>query len=535
MTEHRDFRVHDVTLVDEHEPPAPTRGQPAAQLTVLGGMQLGRVFPLSEPTTTIGRDFGLRVTIRHASVSREHARIRALPGGDYEIEDLGSRNGTRVDGERLRGRRLLRSGDRIQVGPRVLLQFLVVDQLERRLQEAERLEAIGRLSAAVNHDFNNLLTVVACGVSHLSTLDPDTPLAAQEVRECLEEIESATHAAADLTSRLALFVASKESTAHEPVDISALCREVGRLTRRIVPGSIRVECAIEPGLLVDGCRAQIHQLLMNPCINARDAMPQGGVLRIRAKPATYVDVAELPELEVGRYVLISISDTGVGIPESIRSQVFAPFFTTKGAGAGTGLGLATVARVARQHGGGVSIASDLGSGTTLRILLPASAREQDTATRYDTLDGLETPQEREGARVLLVDDDSAIVRAFARVLARDGHRVIGAHDGRQALEHFASGARPHAVVLDVEMPIMDGPACYERLRAIDPHVPVFFVSGRADPEVERQLLDAGARGYFHKPLDIGLVSASIRAAVGRSCGPKRAPKPKPTRQRLPSS
>jgi signal transduction histidine kinase len=236
------------------------------------GAQLGHVFALTDGVHVLGRTSEADIRLAYSSVSRAHAKIHALAGQDYEIEDLGSRNGTRVNGVPLRGRCRLRSGDRIQVGSRVLLQFSVVDQIDRRLREVERLETIGRLSAAVNHDLNNLLSVLTCGLSHLSSLDPSTPLGAAEVVECVQDMGIAASKAGELTHRLNTLVRRPNAAVQESVNVSELCDEVARMVKRTLPDGITLEAQIEPNLWVDGNRAWLHQLLMNPCINARDAI-----------------------------------------------------------------------------------------------------------------------------------------------------------------------------------------------------------------------------------------------------------------------
>ncbi len=357
-----------------------TEGACTAQLTLLAGPQIGRVVPLTRTALTLGRAQEVDVRISHTSVSKRHARISRVADGGYELEDLGSSNGTRINGQVLRGRRRLRSGDRIQLGPRVLLQFSLIDQLDRRMQEIEGLEAVGRLSAAVHNDLATLLSVFNCGLTQLSGLDPNICLGAPDVLECLDDMRLAATRASELTQRLGTLVRRPDVAVHERVDLSALCDEVVRMMRRLVPDSVRIEADVEPGLWIDGNRAWIHQLLMNPCTNARDAMPNGGVLRFEARLARENELPSQPSRMAAPQLLISISDTGVGIPADIMPRVFQPFFTTKREGTASGLGLATVARVASEHGGSVRLSSQPGIGTCLRLLLPQSTyRQGDSA------------------------------------------------------------------------------------------------------------------------------------------------------------
>jgi signal transduction histidine kinase len=370
---------HEVTQLEL--PAAAARGRTSAQLTVLAGAEVGQLYPLSVPSVTLGRGTAAGIRLPFKSVSRLHACIHQLEGDRYELEDLGSSNGTLLNEQPVVGRRALRSGDRIRLGPRVLLQFATIDQFDLQLRELARLETVSNLSAAVNHDLNNLLSVLTCSVSYLASLDPSTPVGTPDVAECLQDMQLAALKAGELTQRLRTLVRQPNTTITERVQLSELCDEVVRMLKRTLSDRIRLEVQIEPELWIDGNRAWIHQLLMNPCVNARDAIGGHGVLKVRARRAEPSEVAQHPELEPVPHVLVSIEDTGQGIPRELLSRVFEPFFTTKGAGKGTGLGLATVARVAKEHGGAVYLSSEIGVGTCVRIFLPMSARSTVSGVR----------------------------------------------------------------------------------------------------------------------------------------------------------
>jgi signal transduction histidine kinase len=362
-------------------PAATLRNRTSAQLTVLAGADVGQLFSLTESSVTLGRGAEAGIRLPFKSVSRAHACIHQVEGNRYELEDLGSSNGTLLNDQPVVGRRALRSGDRIRLGPRILLQFATVDRFDVQLREIARLETVSQLSAAVNHDLNNLLSVLTCSVAYLAGLDPKTTLGTPDVAECLQDMQLAAMKAGELTQRLSTLVRQPDTTVIERVQLSELCDEVVRMLKRTLSDRVRVETKIDPELWIDGNRAWIHQLLMNPCVNARDAITGSGVLRVQARRAESSEVAQHPELEPAPYVLVSIDDTGQGIPRELISRVFEPFFTTKGAGKGTGLGLATVARVAKEHGGAVYLSSEVGVGTSVRIFLPTTAHRAVSAVR----------------------------------------------------------------------------------------------------------------------------------------------------------
>lgn len=359
---------NDVTQLEM--PPAQARSRTSAQLTMLVGADVGQVFPLTLPLVTLGRANEAELRLPYKSISRAHARIHRLDDDRYELEDLGSSNGTLLNDQPIVGRHPLRSGDRVRLGPRIMLQFATIDQFDLQLRELERLETVSRLSAAVNHDLNNLLSVLTCSVSYLATLDPSTPMGTADVVECLHDMELAAKKAGELTQRLSTLVRQPDKAVNERVNLSELCDEVARMLKRILPNGVDLSVQVEPNLWIDGNRAWLHQLLMNPCINARDAIAGSGTLRIHARQARTAELAQHPELEPVPHILISIVDTGEGVPPELVSRVFEPFFTTKGAGKGTGLGLATVARVAKEHRGAAYLTSERGVGTTVQVFLP---------------------------------------------------------------------------------------------------------------------------------------------------------------------
>ncbi|HJL18657.1 MAG TPA: response regulator [Sandaracinaceae bacterium LLY-WYZ-13_1] len=497
---------------------APAReGTP--RLVVLMGPEAGRRFGLEGDSVLVGRSDECQVQLDDTKVSRRHARLARREDGSWSIEDLGSRNGTLVNGEVV-DLHALRVGDRIQLSGETLLLFTRQDPLEEALLHRQQMEVIGQLAAGIAHDFNNLLNVITASTAHVEGLPPDTALGDDEVRECHADIAAAAKRAAELTARLLTIARRREQraspTPSQEVDVSRLCDDVLKLVRRTFDRSISVVADVAPGLRVTGDQAALHQLLMNLCINARDAMPDGGCLRVHATCDAEPDPSSSSPWPMGPQVVVSVSDTGIGMDEPTRIRVFEPFFTTKEKGAGSGLGLATVYEVATSHGGNVEVESELGVGSTFRLRLPARQTEPEGRRRakkrkISTWDGGHRASE---GRVLVVDDQELVRRSLGRLLKAAGHEVTYASDGREALERYdAADPKPDVVLLDLDMPHLSGAETLERLRAADPDVRVVLISGYYDDARKKRLLDAGAAEFLSKPVDAEKLRTAIRVAL----------------------
>ena len=481
-----------------------------ARLVVLSGDRPGRKLTLTDEAVC-GRSRSVTLHLDDAQVSRRHARVRRR-GTGYLIEDLGSRNGTTVNGERIRAAVALRFGDRIQVGENLLL-FTHHDPLEDQVLEKQKLEAIGRLGTGIAHDFNNLLGAVHSSLDFLDELPRTAELSDLEVKECLDDIRTATTRATEMTRRLLGF-ARRTRRSHGAVNISTIATEVTKLVRRTFDRSVHISDNVDSDLIVMGDRSHLHQLLMNLCINARDAMPTGGELTIRAALATRSELRRLPLRRRDEYVLITVADTGVGMDEETRKRLFEPFFTTKADEAGAGLGLATAYEVVDAHGGVIDVESRLGKGTTFSIFLPFGKGEADPLETLDSVEPLPNVEtERPPLRLLLVDDEDVMRRSAARLLRRMGHHVDEADDGLEAIRTYESAKiKPDLVILDLNMPVMGGEEAFRELRRYDPDVQVMVVSGYLEREKERRLRDAGAVAVLDKPFDaktLRLVLASF--------------------------
>jgi two-component system cell cycle sensor histidine kinase/response regulator CckA len=380
-------------------------------------------------------------------------------------------------------RRVLASADRTELAGEmcVIATFQDVTEqraLEAQLRHSQKMDAVGRLAGGVAHDFNNLLTVItSCGEMVLDSLTPEDPR-----RSEMLEIREAARQAAVLTRQLLAF-SRKQLLAPKVLDLNALVREMERLLRRVISEDITLVTELDPALEhVRADPAQLQQVVLNMVVNARDAMPRGGRLTLRTANVRSMAAAagERVVMAPGEYVMLAVSDTGVGMDEKTRSRVFEPFFTTKENGKGTGLGLATVYGIVKQSGGYVWVESLLGQGSTFEIYLPRSGEPVGAAPARAM--ALAAPRGRE---TLLLVEDADAVRAVTRViLERAGYSIIEASTGAEALEQARRRTETiHLLVADVIMPGMSGPALAGELRAIHPETRVLYLSGYAGDEM----------------------------------------------------
>ena len=341
-------------------------------------------------------------------------------------------------------------------------------RLEEQLRHSQKMEAVGRLAGGIAHDFNNLLLAVDL---NLDLLTRAADLAKRE--QFAAEARRATQRAADLTRQL-LALGRKSQAELELLDLNELVQGMLSLLRRLIDESIEID--FDPGAGLPAVQAdagQLEQVVLNLCLNARDAMPGGGRLtigtRFSAAPAT---ASAEPAERIG-HVALRVSDSGIGMSTEVRERAFDPFFTTKAKGKGTGLGLATVYGVVQQHGGSVRVESELGRGSSFEVLLPAAPgtpAHSSNRPRQRVLGGSET--------VLLAEDEPAVREAVVILLEGAGYRVLVAADGEQAVSLFEQHqAEVALVLLDVVMPRLGGPAAALRIHAMAAHVPVILSSG----------------------------------------------------------
>ena len=477
-----------------------------AQLVVLVGHASGRRYVVGS-SIELGRGSGSPIELLDDGVSRRHARVARSVDG-YTIEDLGSRNGTFVNGERI-AKAALNFGDKIAVGSRTVLLFANRDRFEDQRIQAQKLQALGQLSGGIAHDFNNLLGVVLANTTHLQGLQKQDAVPSEGLRTALADIETAARRAVDLTRQLLAFARSGQRR-HETVDLASIVADAERLLRRTLHRSIRLRTKVEDGIAVVGDPSQLLQVLMNLCINAGDAMPRGGVLDIELARASYpdVDLGGTDLLSNGDVAVLRVVDDGAGMDAAVRARAFEPFFTTKPRGKGTGLGLATVHAIVRDHGGHIRLESVIGQGTTFEVLLPCGATRPEVDPRHTSRTGVNLR-----GVVLLADDETLVRTATRRVLEHAGLDVLEAEDGAQAVDLYSSNAdRVDLVILDLDMPNMDGEEAFRRLHALAPNLPILISSGYIDGDRETSLRKAGVDGLLHKPYDSGALLRAVTAA-----------------------
>lgn len=345
---------------------------PAGRLVHVVGAQLGQVHPLRGEPTIIGRGRDAQIHLDGDDVSRHHARI-SWENDHYVIEDLKSRNGLSVNGLPVQ-RQELRVGDRIQIAASAILVFALHDELEQRALHLQRLEALGQLASTLVHDFRNILNVIQGNAHFLRDARADRGIDDPDDAQCLADISSAAERGTDLVQRLLYFARRNDPAGWIEVNLSTLVADTVRLVHRTLESAgIVVDLEVAALGPIRGNPEELRHVILNLCLNARDAMPQGGRLLV-AGVCRMLDRTEALRRHVrfsGAFYEISISDTGVGMDEATMARVFEPFFTTKPAGRGTGLGLSTAFGVVRNHGGNIFVESRPGEGATFRLLVPA--------------------------------------------------------------------------------------------------------------------------------------------------------------------
>ncbi|WP_053225894.1 response regulator [Solirubrobacter soli] len=379
-------------------------------------------------------------------------------------------------------------------------------RLEQRLAEAEKMEAIGRLAGGVAHDFNNLLTVIA-GYAEI--------LQARQGGEESAEISRAAAQAAALTHQLLAF--SRRQVLHPRlIDLNDIVSGMETMLQRIIGENISVGIRLDPALAaVEADRAQLERVILNLAANARDAMPNGGVLTIETSNVD-VDEAQVTthaDGSPGPHVLLAVSDTGVGMDEDVAKHLFEPFFTTKPAGAGTGLGLATVFGVVKQSGGGIYVYSEPDRGSTFKIYLPAASAPAEVVVEA----GADGHAGRGSETVMVVEDDEGVRELVRLMLEANGYEVLTVADAEEAVA--LCGARAIDLLLtDVVMPDVSGSELAQRLAVLAPEMRVLFMSGYSDEAVVRHGELSESAAFLEKPFTEKALARKVRDVL--DAGPR---------------
>ena len=450
-------------------------GGPAVSLTVLKSFDKATLFLSELNRVLIGLGLlsvlsgsGLVFLISHTftkPLAALVAGVRALGRGDfsYPLESSGGDEVTEVTDAFIRMRASMESTQKEQ------------KELEERLRQAHKMEAVGRLAGGVAHDFNNLLTIIMGNGDLLI----DREGADDSDRRCVQQIQKAAGRAVSMTRQLLAF--SRMQVLQPCVlELNAVVAEMGKMLPRLIGEHIEYSFMPDPKLAtVKADPGQIEQVILNLAVNARDAMPDGGKLSVRTANISIneVEAVHRPPMVPGGYVLLSVTDTGQGMDDATRARIFEPFFTTKEIGKGTGLGLATVYGIIKQSGGFIWVTSSPGKGTTFEIYLPQAA---GVATKPDT-DGRSSDVPRGSETVLVVEDEEGVRELACRFLRAKGYNVLEAKNGPDALQIAAQYPRViHLVLSDMVMPKMVGTELAGRLKSIRPDIRVAFISGYSE-------------------------------------------------------
>ncbi|MCI0536220.1 MAG: response regulator [Verrucomicrobiales bacterium] len=365
-------------------------------------------------------------------------------------------------------------------------------KLEVQLLRSQRMESIGTLAGGIAHDLNNALTPILISVGMLRTEASDPAM-----QRMLSTVENSAERAAGMVKQVLTFARGVEGE-RVPVQPKHLIREMEKIAEETFLKQVKIATDIPKDLqTIVGDATQLHQILLNLCVNARDAMPNGGTLTMSARNVVLDQNYSRLHLDAkpGTYVMISVSDTGTGIPAEVRDKIFEPFFTTKELGKGTGLGLSTVLAIVKSHGGFVNLYTEVGKGTKFEIFFPAHE-----ATEVQTVERPTDLPTGQGELVLLVDDEVALRELIKNILEACGYRVMIANDGNDALIQYGRHKDQIALVLtDMMMPFMDGPALIRALRRVDPKAKIIAATGLATDSkmVEAKVL--GVNGFIAKP------------------------------------
>jgi signal transduction histidine kinase/ActR/RegA family two-component response regulator len=384
--------------------------------------------------------------------------------------------------------------------------------LEAQLLQAQKMEAVGTLAGGIAHDFNNLLQAVL-GYSEILIERHKSDSADLEE---LRRIHTAGKRGAGLIRNLLAF-SRKVQPKLSIVDLDREVMEIQKLLFHTIPKTIKIVVRSTDYLhTINADASQVGQILMNLAVNARDAMPEGGTLRIETENILLEDAfcRIHPEVQPGDYVLLTVSDTGHGMDAQTVERIFDPFFSTKEVGKGTGLGLATVYGIVKQHNGYISCYSEPGKGTVFKIYFPAIKRKDMAETTEEQF------EPRGGSETILLADDELILRDLGKnILANLGYHVLEAADGQEALEIYKEHRRTISLVLlDLNMPKLNGERCLTEILKLDPDARVLVATGLLEHEIKASIINRGASGFVSKPYSTRKLLSQVREILDRNTG-----------------
>ena len=427
---------------------------------------------------------------------------------DYEVK-LRKRDGTELDC------RLASTVRRANDGNILGYQGIIHDLTERKrlegqMRQQDQMAALGQLAGGIAHDFNNVLMTIVLYAGVLLK-EPDLhPDLAPDLESILDEAREA----AQLVQQILDF-SRRSPIETRLVNMRVLAQESVDFLQRTLPETIHLLLEAGPGEhIVDADPSRLQQVLINLATNARDAMPEGGELcialsRVQVRAGEESPVAGMP---AGEWVCLAVSDTGTGIAPEVMPHLFEPFFTAKPKGQGTGLGLAQVYGIVKQHQGHIGVETEVGRGTTVRIYLPAQeAREAEEAPQEETV--LAPPEGKKGEIVLVVEDEERVRESSRKILESLGYRVLTAEDGREALEIYRSAERVDLLLTDMVMPEMGGKELIQELRKVHPHLKAVAMTGYTLEEDLRELKEEGRLEVVYKPLDMNTLARVVRRAL----------------------
>ncbi|MCL5096082.1 MAG: response regulator [Candidatus Omnitrophica bacterium] len=379
-------------------------------------------------------------------------------------------------------------------------------KIEAQFLRAQRMEGIGRLASGIAHDLNNVLTPILVGLPMLSD-----QITGEPQRRLLETLQSSAARGVDIVKQVLTFGRGAEGQ-KSPVQLRYLIHEMAKIIRETFPRSLELKTEVADDLwTISGDVTQLHQVLMNLCLNASDAMPEGGLLSLAAHNVRLgEDFARLnPDVKPGRYVLLEVTDTGCGIPPDHLEKIFDPFFTTKGPDKGSGLGLSTVLGIVKSHDGFIQLDSRINQGAHFSIFLPAAEFPSPSAKAKSS-----PPPRGRGELILVVDDEKGIRAVIQKILVEYGYRILAAGDGIEAIDLYNQNRDEiRAALIDLVMPVMDGQSTIRALRKLKPNLPIIATSGRGAGFSADEATSLAVHAFLPKPFNKEMLLLFLRQAI----------------------